>query len=270
MKIKCLIPFIALCLAPLINCPQLQAKASDGKIKILVLIIDSDNEPVYAKLRKIWRSYMHLDPEHVVAYFIRGNPNLQTQCMINGDTIWTKCQEERRVGVLHKTILSMEYMLKETDFDYVLRPCLSSFYIFPRLLQFLENCPREHFYCASTDTFNYSINGKTIKIPFGCGCGFLLSSDLVKMMTAQKSELWNPPSTCCDDNAIGLFFFNHAVPLISHGRGSFSTIAEWQQSKNNIPADVFQFRVKNGVNRRMIDELYIDSQLLKMFYDISI
>ena len=43
-----------------------------GNLKVLVLIITSDNLPVYPKLQKVWKSYMHSDPEHIEAYFIRG------------------------------------------------------------------------------------------------------------------------------------------------------------------------------------------------------
>jgi hypothetical protein len=139
-------------------------KIDDGKIKLLVLIIDSDDFPVYAKLREIWRSYMHIDPEHIAAYFIRGNENLTTQTVLIGDTIWSKTKEgwtPASPGILNKTILSMEFALSQTkhfDFDYILRTDLSSFFIFPRLLNFLSNCPREKFYCGG---FVWS-NGKII------------------------------------------------------------------------------------------------------------
>jgi hypothetical protein len=261
MNIKHFLPLITLCLFFLINCSQLQAKASDGKIKILVLIIDSDDHAVYAKLRKIWRTYMHLDPEHVAAYFIRGNPKLKTQCFIDGDTIWINIQDNWTSGITQKTILSMEHMLTRDDFDYVLRTCLSSFYIFSRLLNFLDNCPRERFYSA--------LVGDHYGIKYGAGCGFLLSPDLAKMLVLQKTKLWNDPLP--DDVAIGKFFItDNEIPIIPHKRMDFPTLKSWQQNKNNIPADVFQFRVKNGEDRRMTDEIYIDSQLLKTFYNISI
>jgi hypothetical protein len=184
--------------------------------------------------------------------------------MIDGDTIWTKSKKNWIPGITQKTILSMEYMLAQTgtDFDYVLRTCLSSFYIFPRLLKFLENCPRTRFYCSIIGV------SSVMNIRHGGGCGFLLSPDLVKMLTSQKSEIWNSPFP--DDVAIGKFFMDHAISMTPHKRMDLPTLVSWKQNKDNIPADLFQFRAKNGEGRRIPDELYIDSQLLKMFYDINI
>ena len=41
--------------------------------KVLVLIIASDNQPVYLELQKLWRSYMHQDRKHIEAY-VRETP----------------------------------------------------------------------------------------------------------------------------------------------------------------------------------------------------
>jgi hypothetical protein len=65
----------------------IHARATDGKIKLLVLIIASDNHPIYIELQKIWRAYMHLDPEHVEVYFMKNNPNLSTQYQSINDEI---------------------------------------------------------------------------------------------------------------------------------------------------------------------------------------
>lgn len=63
---------------------------SPQNLKILVLIIASDNSLVYQELQKIWKSYMHLDREHIEAYFIKGAAELETAYQIVDDTIWSK------------------------------------------------------------------------------------------------------------------------------------------------------------------------------------
>ena len=112
-------------------------------IKILVLIICSDNLPVYPELQKIWRSYMHYDRNHVEAYFIKADPKLDVEYKIDNDVIWSKTDECLIPCITNKTLLSLEAMSSRfSDFDYVLRTNLSSFYVFPRLLNFLRTVLR--------------------------------------------------------------------------------------------------------------------------------
>ena len=122
-------------------------------LKILVLIIASDQVPLFEEFQKTWRAYMQEDPEHVEAYFIKGDPTLSQSYEIRGDTIWSRTEEgyvPESAGILNKTILSMKALLpKIRKSDYVLRTNLSSFFVFPRLLKFLEKLPSARCYCGS-------------------------------------------------------------------------------------------------------------------------
>lgn len=223
------------------------------EMKILVLIIASDNQPVYVEQQMIWRSYMHLDPEHIEAYFIKANHDLATDFEIQGDIIWTKGIESFS-GILNKTLLSFEAMLSRMhEFDYVLRANLSSFYVFERLLKFLKNLPKEKYYCG------YS----TPKAPFIFGSGIILSPDLVELMIKNKKELIDRQKI--DDVAIGLFCRDHNINKIFAPRLWFHDLKTWNETKNKISEDVFQFRAKIG-GARLTDEIFIQKELLKMFY----
>ena len=79
--------------------------ASDG-IKVLILIAASDDLPIYREAYKIWRAYMHLDPDHVEAYFIKADPNMSAECQIQEDVIFCRTPGVLSPGVLNKTILS--------------------------------------------------------------------------------------------------------------------------------------------------------------------
>ena len=163
--------------------------------KLLVLIIASDDYPVYGELQKLWRSYMHYDKDHVEAYFIRGNDALETTHAFQEDVLWTKTPENLIPGIVNKTILSLEALMpriKNHEFDYVLRTNLSSFYVFPRLLAFLRTCPTKGFYCGS----NIGVEG------IGSGCGFLMSPDVAQMLVDHKQEIYDD-ETSFDDVVIG-------------------------------------------------------------------
>lgn len=232
----------------------------EKKPKILVLIIASDNLPVYRELQKMWRTYMHLDREHVEAYFIKAHPRQREAVRIDGDVIWVRAQEGLVPGIINKTILSLEFFLPriKKEFSYVLRPNLSSFYYFPRLLQFLKTCPSRHFYGGS----DVGPHDPTI----ASGCGFLLSPDVVQLLVTHKHQLLNE-RRYNDDDAIGRFLKSQGLSLFWHPRIDFLTMNAWLAAKDTMPENAFHFRAKNNdAGKRMTDELYIYAELLYAYY----
>lgn len=253
----------SLCLSDkeLEEAPSQEIYKRQKDIKVLVLIIASDQLPVYTELYKIWHSYMHYDPRHVEAYFIRGDPELPTWYEIKGDVIWSKTTEgwvPQSAGILNKTILSLEAMMPRMhEFDYILRTNLSSFYIFPRLLDFLKKLPKKRCYCGSDAT-----GGGTI----ASGCGFIITPDVAELIVKNKRKLLNL-ATAEDDLILGGFIRGQRISLIQHPRMSFYTLADWHATKDKIPATMFHFRIKHADALRLENEIYIQSELVKMFYN---
>lgn len=254
-----LLLFISLLQSATIGCSDVVGREKKD-IKILVLIVASDDCPVYIELQKIWRSYMHYDPERVEAYFIRGNPNLPTLYEIQDDVIWCKFHENLNPGMINKTILSMWLMLPRIgEFDYILRTNLSSFYVFPRLLEFLKHCPKNNFYGGSD-------NGDP---RIGSGCGFLLSPDVVQLMVRNRKLFINNASMY-EDELVGHFLINNGQRLFYHDRMDLMPIAMWDYHKDKIPNDMFHYRIRNVDHLRLKDDIYVHKQLLKMFYGIDL
>ncbi len=232
-------------------------------LKVLVLVIASDQLPVYTKLQERWRSYMHYDPDHVSVYFLKSDPTLSTNTHINGDIIWAKTDDgwaPHSAGIANKTILAFEAMLPRLDeFDFVVRTNLSSFYHFPRLLTFLDSLPKLKCYSG----FTAYAKGTT----FCSGAGFILSCDLVRAIVAQKHLLMDH-KTIEDDIIFGTFITKGLqVAPIHHERFGIQSLGRWFKVKDAIPEKVFHFRLKNDDDsRRMSDELYIYDQLIATFY----
>ena len=248
---------------------SLLEECSNKDMKILVLIVACDynpsyiyaaaNEPVFPELQKVWRSYMNYDPEHVEVYFMKAKSDLATDYEIEGDTIWCKGTETWIPGILNKTILSMEAMLPRLhEFDYVIRTNLSSFFIFPRLLKFLETLPKEKCYCGERFTYSHWA--------FAQGAGIIFSSDLVKMLVENKNQIFN--SSIIDDAALGLFFHDHQVELIEPSlyRMDILTLQSWDANKDKIPPLIYHFRLKNHAGLRIPDEIFVQREMVKMFY----
>ena len=76
-------------------------------MKVLMLIISSDNISTHSEHRKVWLSYMNSNPE-VECYFIQYRNGPQE---IDGNTFWLTGQESYQ-GILIKTLDSFDYFLK--------------------------------------------------------------------------------------------------------------------------------------------------------------
>lgn len=229
------------------------------QMKILVLVIAGGKVAVYPKLEEIWRSYMHIDPDSVEAYFIKAQPDLPVLYEIKGDVIWSRSQENFYPGILNKTLLSMECLQSKLhEFDYVVRTNLSSFYVFPRLLDFVKTLPKTKCYCGVTMKYG--------AVKYASGAGYILSSDLAEMLLENKDEVMNINNW--DDVVVGSFFAQRGIKIIEEKRLDLCTLEAWIQHQNRIPNEAYHFRVKNpNANLRLTDDIYIHQQLLSKFYN---
>lgn len=253
--------------------------AEERKNKILVLIIACDDEQdqpdavffgqkknnnAYAKFQNVWRAYMHLDPEHIEAYFLKANPNLATDCEIHGDVIWTKTDENFIPGLTNKTLAALQLLQPRfAEFDYVLRTNLSSFYYFPRLLNYARTLPIEKCYCGiALNTCWHCQN-------YVSGAGILLSMDLANALVSWKDEMWNSP--IIDDCCFGFYLSRITTNIISAPRIWVNSLASWNAMKELLPPFSFHFRIKHDDETlRDTEEVVIHKDLLKMFYKVSL
>ena len=249
--------------------------AEARKNKLFVLVVASDDRAYYRQLQELWKSYMNYDPEHVEIYFMKSDKKLPKNFILTEDEIWTKTKDCFVPGVLNKTILSFEAMLPRIrkEFDYVLRTNLSSFYVFPRLLKFMETLPQKRCYCA--------VKARASDIPFGAGAGFILSPDMVELLVQNKNRLLNS-DWHADDVVIGDFFFKNGIDIIPSARLDFLSREKWETQQGGyldsvpypeyrfvkgIPDEVFHFRLKQDDDtKRDSDELFIYQALIKQFY----
>ncbi|MEN9343776.1 MAG: hypothetical protein RLZZ453_563 [Chlamydiota bacterium] len=243
--------------------------------KLLVLIIASDDLPIYKEHQKIWRAYMHLYPKQISSYFLKANPLLDTPYKIEADTIWVKTTETLTPGILEKTIIALEALLPSIreEFDFVLRANLSSFFVFPHLLAFLENCPRQKFYGSGGVTHYYGYDSHRwdhlsgLK-RWGHGCGFLLSKDLVEALLSQKPFLQLQAPKGQDDVAIGNALIDICgYPLTLTKRKDILSIADWYRERDCLSRSDYHFRVKNAdPEERLSQDLFVYHKLFTHFY----
>ncbi len=256
-----------------INTTQIFSEELERKEpKVLILIIANDDMPALIELQKKWKRYMRSDPKHFEVYFIRGNPDISTPFEIVGDDLFVKTEENYVPGILNKTILSIEAMLPRfKEFDFILRTNLSSFYVFPRLLNFVKTLPKEQCYCGMQLHLPEEWVPQFGMIPFVTGSGFFLSMDLAEMLVREKEVIFELNEQLPDDVLIGYFFDRRHIPSMPAGRIDYPTLQDWVNGKDHIPEDAFHFRAKYELGYRhkedpYEDEIYIGKELLKMFY----
>ena len=223
-------------------------------MKILILIIDSDNLPIYSFCREIWRKYMNNFKPEINSFFIRGN---HTEDVLIGDTFYCKVIDNFYPGIIKKTIKAFEYFINY-DYDYLLRTNLSSFYSLNNLISFLNNCPQEK-YCLGAKINSYGIF-------YPSGCGYILSKDIIIDIVENKNKI---EYNIWDDVSIGLFLkdkyeiIDEKVLLFIDNKDDENYTRNKITNAKNI---YHHYRVKN--DSRDIDKKIL-STLLEEIYNIK-
>lgn len=230
---------------------------ADNDIKALILIVADGDEPIFFELQKIWREYMHSDPDHIEVYFIKANPNLPSKVQTDGDTIW--CQTSVGMdGIIVKTLYAIEHLLPDIQnkFDFVMRTNLSTFCIFPRFLNYLKTLPK-------TGCFS----GNRVNGWLASGTGLIFSSDIAELLAANQDTMINRyDSSWLEDVRITYYLESQSIPLINHNLIWYYNRNGWEGFKRS--SDIFQVRVKGDIRgeKRMPADQIIHSDLLDMFY----
>ncbi len=211
-------------------------------VKVLFLILASDNQPVYLEFQRIWRKYMKSRPE-IDCYFYKGDPNLETQYKVDGDTLWIRIEESLDT-VYEKTLKAFEYFAEKLDqYDFVFRPNLSSFVVFEKYLQHCSTLPRQK---AVSSFIGYYEN-----FTFPAGTGFTMSTDVVLELVKEK-----PPIVFLDDVTIGKWLHSKCIPIFSVPRGDYIYNDGQPHYKGGTMENTFLYRVKNEQNRRLDVEIH--------------
>lgn len=168
-------------------------------MKLLILIISDDSQPVYAEHRKVHRSYMATYPGVTYA-FITCDPTASVPAL-DGDILKIPGHEGYS-QITRKTIEAIRWFGPE-NYDFLLRTNLSSLWILPRLMASLETFPTQRLYAGFV--------GLCEGVTYVSGAGILISPDVAELLCRHSHE------TCAasdvDDIAIGITFKNLSIPI---------------------------------------------------------
>ena len=158
-------------------------------MRLVVLVLANDNAE-YNEMQSLWRIYMNKHP-NITSFFIKYKEDLIEDVMINEDVIFIKGKETVIPGCLDKTIRSIEFLLKNMEFDFILRTNMSSVFDLHKFYGLLnENI-------AYSGVVNYYNNNQN---KYVSGAGILFNKKTcIELIDTKMSLNYN----IVDDVAIG-------------------------------------------------------------------
>jgi hypothetical protein len=199
---------------------------------------------------------MHAFKEDFESYFLQFDETLEEEYRLDGDILWIKGTEAITVPKVEKTIKGLKFFLDRKDeFDYIIRPNLSSFVVLPRLKNFLKGKPKKRFYGGNLVEDSNFISG---------AC-FILSTDLMESIVLKEQYFFGKEYEP-DDVVIGDFLV-HEMSIQPFHHPNFHFLKKCRVKKNPwcLPEEVFHFRIKLERDREEFEGI-IHKDLLSIFY----
>ena len=166
--------------------------------KIIILVMCSSTKGEYIELEKtIKETWYNLRNNDVEIIFYKDNQNFPEKSkfpIFNGCDLILPIDD----GLLNqKTLMAFDWVCQNYEFEYLYRSNLGAFVNIKNMLSFLNDKPKEKFYCGiyGTDQFYFGRH-----MPFVSGSGYFLSRDLVDI-ALQNLHQW--PWNVIDDVALG-------------------------------------------------------------------
>jgi hypothetical protein len=218
-------------------------------LKVLILIISSDTEPVYAEHRKIWLAYMNSNPQ-IKCYFIQYRDGVQA---LEGNTFWLSGKESFD-KIINKTIDSFDFFIKSDSYDFIIRTNMSTLWNFKALIAHLETLPRQRVYNGQMLRYQYNDDMKYI-----AGSGIILSQDIAKLIVENRELVES--IKIIDDVDIG---FALKKLGIQHSEGNRIQIRDREMYDNfTYNSKEYQYRIKWNDRSVFSQEIEVMQELFK-------
>lgn len=227
----------------------------------IVLIIDSDAEPIYSLGRAIWRKNAKL--HNIEIYFLRADKNiLDDSIQIEGDVILTKWIENFSDRIIDKTLKGFAFCLRNIDCKFVLRTNLSSFFQIPLLDAYVKNLSQSSIYAGPGDKLQLVMPDGIIGVLHFCsGSGYLISRDLISLVFERAPQHY--PHDFTDDVWLAIVLID--IQRRTWNRCDLTEITEVSPYTNaqivkkiNMADDeqIFHYRINNqgrSIPRKALD-----------------
>ncbi len=208
------------------------------EIKIATLIISSNTYPAVRNSNSQKSFFFDEGFKKNLTFWYKAGSKKelhgQSFKLIGNDLLINTSDSSLNMG--RKTILALEWLDKNCDYDFVVRPTPSSYINYENLYSFINNnLSNQHFvYCGKIQSTN-DVNGN--KIDFVSGSTFILNKNTVKEIINNKSD-WD--HAYWDDVALSLLMKKLKISPQSSERFD----VQGNPYKYDIPKNYYQYRCR--------------------------
>lgn len=180
-------------------------------MNILHLVLGCKNQ-YYEKIEETARNtWMKMCPENIKTIFMYGNSS--EIYWDNNDSFYVNRPEGHEYNIcLYKTLMAFKVFI-ESDFDYIYRTNNTGYFDLKMTSSFLEDKPRDNFYCGNSQLFQKSENtpyAPNRGINYASGASFFLSRDIVEKIIDDEEIIYSYGFPgWCDDVSIGKYITEH-------------------------------------------------------------
>ena len=236
-------------------------------IYLIILILYSDNLPIYKYNKLILKEYMGSSNE-ILSILIKYDNNIDEEIKFvkNENLLLIKGEEKYECeSIFNKTIKALKFCYENYKFNYILRTNASTFWVYKNLLNFLKlGNKRKYIYGWKL----YHLNNTREKEYFISGTGIIIPYKLVPI-------LFNHNEFKCvmDDVEISQYFISNGVKIknaLKHNQNYLVKFEYGSKEKidnrlNKTNEKNICFRVKSTSNREKNDKYILDNLLLKYY-----
>lgn len=266
-----------------------------SKFKLIILIISSDNETVYAEMKEMSQKYLDLfktknsNDEGVSWYeyfYVEFNTNIEDDFFVEKNTIFVKGDETLIPGLFEKTMKSMKYIFDNFEFSYLMRTNLSTFLNLENIHSFLFSLEEQNYqkYFGGFTIKDVVFTGKNVV----SGTGIFASNDVVKYLISKYED--NREYELPDDVLYSNIIYDthksndekiEVQNITDYKMGYLISYDEWNKPYSAIdlsigdfnpnlsfPENILYFRIKNGADRNI--DLQYHKLLIEKIYNIAV
>nr|QOI90529.1 hypothetical protein HWQ62_00394 [Pyramimonas orientalis virus] len=245
----------------------------DKNLKVCILVISARSERWDVE-KQVWKAFM--DKHSNIDCFFLECDDYEHQ---DETTIYSKCEESFRPGILLKTMDALKKV--ENKYDFYIRSNLSTFFIFDRLYKDLSNIPTNKIIYGGQRRLNMFFDEKKckefgyfnkdgLKISYIGGTTIILNNKSNTFLLNHWRKYYKEFGMFSDDTFIGIVFDRENIPIYE-SKKNIRPLYIWNNTLS-IQENLTEINTKNISyirKREMKDKEAIYRRLLKHFYNID-
>lgn len=236
-----------------------------------MLVIATNDTPVYKFFRKIYQAYMNSNPDIKVFFVYGAGADIDKQ---EYDLVYDDIIEKYDPSMILKSLRAMAYINDNYNYDYFIRTNLTTVWDFDRLLSRLTTLPLENCLAGTTRKCRYR---DIVSPDYISGIDLIVNQPMISSIVDHSESIvnWNLP----EDWAMFKYFSEvYKAPLHRAPRPTAHIMENFTEADPiKILKDIElarslnkdHFRIKNNADRDTIDP-FIAKMLCQQIYNITV